>query len=185
MLADLTDELDAMLHMERDPAATNMAWKKVKKQTNKRENKHIKKEDYFKKTMMITVPYFFYEIQTYYRASTLRRWQLRKKNYLLFHIPRFFQNWLTHEKKIPLLLTHSFLIIIPLLQRNDAYWIMYLKKEKNTQKDDCHNPPKIETIYRWFTLCLLQNYYTHFNRKLFSPSTYLPLHYKYVLLSKH
>ena len=25
MLADLTDELDAMLHMERDPAASNLA----------------------------------------------------------------------------------------------------------------------------------------------------------------
>ena len=134
--------------------------------------------------MMITVPYFFYEIQTYYRASTLRRWQLRKKTTCYSIFPVFSKTDL-HTKKIPLLLTHSFLIIIPLLQRNDAYWLMYLKKKKNTQKDDCHNPPKIETIYRWFTLCLLQNYYTHFNRKLFSPSTYLPLHYKYVLLSKH
>ena len=110
--------------------------------------------------MMITVPYFFYEIQMFYRASTLRRWQLRKKPTCYSIFPVFSKTDLLHEK-IPLLLTHSFLIIIPLLQRNDAYWIMYLKKErKNTQKDDCHNPQKIETIYRWFTLCLLQNYYT-------------------------
>ena len=39
MLADLTDELDAMLHMERDPAATNMAWKKKDLQTNEQKRK--------------------------------------------------------------------------------------------------------------------------------------------------
>ena len=154
--------------------------KMIYKQTNKRENKHIKKKTTSKKLWWLLFLIFSTKFKriTEHQPCDVDNYE---KNYLLFHIPRFFQNWLTHEKKIPLLLTHSFLIIIPLLQRNDAYWIMYLKKKEKTQKDDCHNPQKIETIYRWFTLCLLQNYYTHFNRKLFSPSTYLPLHYKYVL----
>ena len=108
--------------------------KKVKKQTNKRENKHIKKRRLLQKNYDDYCSLFFLRNSNVLPSINLATLTITKKNYLLFHIPRFFQNWLTHEKKIPLLLTHSFLIIIPLLQRNDAYWIMYLKKRKKKHK---------------------------------------------------
>ena len=99
MLADLTDELDAMLHMERDPAATNMAWKKkIYKQTNKRENKHIKKKT-TSKNYDDYCSLFFLRNSNVLPSINLATLTITKKNYLLFHIPRFFQNWLTHEKK--------------------------------------------------------------------------------------
>ena len=116
--------------------------KKNNKQTNKRENKHIKKEDYFKKNYDDYCSLFFLRNSNVLPSINLATLTITKKNYLLFHIPRFFQNWLTHEKKIPLLLTHSFLIIIPLLQRNDAYWIMYLKKRKKHTKGRLPQSPK-------------------------------------------
>ena len=114
---------------------------KIYKQTNKRENKHIKKKTTSKKLWWLLFLIFSTKFKriTEHQPCDVDNYE---KNYLLFHIPRFFQNWLTHEKKIPLLLTHSFLIIIPLLQRNDAYWIMYLKKRKKKHKRTTATIPK-------------------------------------------
>ena len=166
-----------MLHMERDPAATNMAWKN-KKLTNKRENKHIKKEDYFKKLWWLLFLIFSTKFKRITEHQPCDVDNYEKKLLVIPYSP-FFPK-LTYTQKIPLLLTHSFLIIIPLLQRNDAYWIMYLKKGKKHTKGRLPQSPK-----NWNNLSVIHSAYykiiTHFNRKLFSPSTYLTLHYKYVL----
>ena len=84
---------------------------------------------------------------------------ITKKKLLVIPYSPFFPK-LTYTQKIPLLLTHSFLIIIPLLQRNDAYWIMYLKKKEKTHKRTTATIPKKLKQSIGDSLCLLQNYYT-------------------------
>ena len=160
MLADLTDELDAMLHMERDPAATNMAWKKKLKNKRTKEKTNTLKKKTTSKNYDDYCSLFFLRNSNVLPSINLATLTITKKKLLVIPYSPFFPKLTYTQKKIPLLLTHSFLIIIPLLQRNDAYWIMYLKKErKNTQKDDCHNPQKLKQSIG-DSLCLLQNYYT-------------------------
>ena len=111
--------------------------KKINKQTNKRENKHIKKEEYFKKNYDDYCSLFFLRNSNVLPSINLATLTITKKKTTCYSIFPVFSKTDLHtkkKKKIPLLLTHSFLIIIPLLQRNDAYWIMYLKKRKKKHK---------------------------------------------------
>ena len=114
--------------------------KKIYKQTNKRENKHIKKKT-TSKNYDDYCSLFFLRNSNVLPSINLATLTITKKTTCYSIFPVFSKTDL-HTKKIPLLLTHSFLIIIPLLQRNDAYWIMYLKKRKKKHKRTTATIPK-------------------------------------------
>ena len=112
----------------------------IYKQTNKRENKHIKKKT-TSKNYDDYCSLFFLRNSNVLPSINLATLTITKKTTCYSIFPVFSKTDL-HTKKIPLLLTHSFLIIIPLLQRNDAYWIMYLKKRKKKHKRTTATIPK-------------------------------------------